>query len=625
MLTTQATADSTLVQRQVPARPGLPPAPATPSTPPGPQPPTAGQHTGRWWLAAGAVALGYFGLFAWQMHSGASAGRPDSPATWALAALLHLPYLLILTLLVFGLIERVGFFWRGRQPHAPGRLPADCPTVCVQLPMFNEHAVARRIIEAAAAMRWPRHRLSIQVLDDSTDADTRAMVLAVCSAVSERTGVRCIWVHRPQRTGYKAGALEFGRQDTEAEFIAIFDADFVPPPDYLERAIPHFYDASGAAQPGLALVQAQWGHLNDDESPLTAAQALWVDDHHSLQQSFRSANIGWVNFTGTAGVWRAAAIEAVGGWRSASLVEDCELSVRALLAGYRTRFVRQLAVPAELPQTLVAYRLQQKRWTQGWAQLQRLHLASLLFRFRTGAARKAFLLYVTCISWQWPLWLAWMAVLPFLMANGWWLGAFGPGPALLAYLAPPLLFALFAGVAATAQTRHGQGSHQASVMRRCARLLPYLVINTGMVPHHVCAFLEGLFGPMHAEFERTPKTASVTAAPDTAASGGPGGPAPAASTPASQSAGASHPKRPNRQNPQNSPNSATVRRRAYLGAEIAFCLAQLGWIAFFIHEGLTLGMVGATWVLGCIFVLRATPAWLDRSAGREAATVGQPS
>lgn len=557
--------------------PGAPLGPTPPTLPPPHQHADPGSQAVPWWLPAGLVAVVYAALFVHQIEIGAHRDGPDSWGGWATMVLLHTPYILILAMLVFGLVERVGFLWRGRRPHTPGRLPAQPPLVCVQLPMFNEQAVARRIIEAAAAMRWPRERLSIQVLDDSTDAATRTMVQQVCAEVRERTGVACTWIHRPRRTGYKAGALEHGRQETPAEFIAIFDSDFVPPPDYLERAIPHFYDAAGAPLPSLALVQAQWGHLNDDESFLTEAQALWVDDHHSLQQSWRSANIDFVNFTGTAGVWRASAIEAVGGWRSASLVEDCELSVRALLAGFRTRFVRQLAVPAELPQTLVAYRLQQKRWTQGWAQLQRLHLASLLWRYRTGGARKAFLVYVVCISWQWPLWMAWIAVLPFLIANGLWLGSFSTGLAVLAYLMPPLLFALFSGVLATAATRHGQGSNRGSFARRCARILPYLVINTGMVPHHVCAFVEGLFGPMHAEFERTPKTASVTA-----------GSAAAGVVP-----GAAAPKvRPK------------PGRVAYHATEAVFCAAQLGWVAFFVAEGMLLAVLGATWVLVCIVGLR---------------------
>ena len=533
----------------------------------------------RWWVPFGAVALAYASLFLYQLTQGSTPADFRSPGTWLTMTALHLPYLLILTFLVFGLVERIGFFWRGRTPHAKGCLPPSIPSVCIQLPMFNEQAVAERLIEAAAAIRWPRDRLSIQVLDDSTDAATRMMVRGLCARVEAQTGITCTWMHRTHRTGYKAGALEAGRRVTDAEYIAIFDADFVPPPDFLERAVPHFYANDGAAIPDLALVQAQWGHLNDDESLLTEAQALWVDDHHSLQQSWRSANIDFVNFTGTAGIWRATAIEGVGGWRSASLVEDCELSVRILFAGYRTRFIRELAVPAELPQTFAAYRLQQKRWTQGWAQLQRLHLWTLLSGYQTSGLRKAHLAYLMCISWQWPLWLLWIAMFPFLIANGLWLGSFGTTAALLAYLAPPLAFALFAGIAATAATNHGQGSTRGSFARRCARVLPYLVINAGMLPHHVCAFFEGLFGPLHAEFERTPKTANVTTT------------SPAASAAASRDA------RPGQARPGN-------RRSAYVATDTALLAAQAGWAVFFVAEGLLLAAAAAAWLAICVYGIR---------------------
>ena len=199
----------------------------------------------------------------------------------------------------------------------------------------------------------------MQVLDDSTDEDTRALVEDVCQRVRTSTGVDCYVRHRADRQGYKAGALEEGRRETDAEFLAIFDADFVPPEDFLVRTIPHFYGADRELDDGLALVQTQWGHLNHDESSLTMAQSLWVDDHHTLQMSWRSAKWQFVNFTGTAGVWRAAAIEAAGGWRAESLVEDCELSFRHLFAGYRTKFVKEIVVPAELPATYTAYKAQQ--------------------------------------------------------------------------------------------------------------------------------------------------------------------------------------------------------------------------------------------------------------------------
>lgn len=469
--------------------------------------------TSLWPFALAGVAYVWWALF-----TDLAAGAAETSVEWwrpALSAALHLPYVVILVFLTFGVVERVGFFVKGRTTPKPGRLPADAPTVCIQLPMYNERAVAGRIIEAAAAMRWPKHRLTIQVLDDSTDHATRVMVREICARIQAETGVTCSWIHRVNRSGYKAGALEAGRRQTDAEYLAIFDADFLPPPDFLQRAMPHFYDEAGAPHFDLALVQAQWGHLNDDQSFLTRAQALWVDDHHTLQQSFRSAAVGFVNFTGTAGVWRASAIETSGGWRSASLVEDCELSFRALFAGFRTRFVNDLVAPAELPQTFDAYRLQQKRWTQGWAQLQRLHLGALLFRYRTSLLRKAYLAYLTCISWQWPLWAGWITIFPFLIAHNMWVGSRDLGLALLFYLAPPLTFAGFAALVATVETKstyaRGGGRKASGVVQRLARVFPYLVVNAGMLPHHLCAFLEGLFGPMHVAFERTPKTSAVTA------------------------------------------------------------------------------------------------------------------
>lgn len=571
--------------------------PAAPSSPrPGLPQPSWAQRLG-WRVPLAVLGLLYVAMQAAHVAgmdlTAAPAPAPGDRASLSLdtalwMALLHLPYLLIL-LLLFGLVERLGFLWRAHRPPRPGVLPGDRPRVCVQLPMFNEDAVAERVIRAAAALQWPGDRLRIQVLDDSTDAAVRRHVQQVCADL-RRQGVDCVWVHRPRRTGYKAGALEHGRRETDAEFIAIFDADFLPPPDYLQRALPHFYDDQGRPLNDLALVQAQWGHLNDDESPLTAAQALWVDDHHSVQMAWRSRHLGWVNFTGTAGVWRASAIGAVGGWRSASLVEDCELSVRVLLAGWRTRFLRHVAVPAELPQTLAAYRLQQKRWTQGWAQLQRLHLGSLLWRFRTGAGRKAFLTYLVCISWQWPLWTLWIATLPFLIANGWWMGAFGTAPAVLAYLMPPLLFAALAGVLATLATRHGQGSNRGSTARRCARIVPFLALHTGMVPHHFCAFVEGLFGPLHAEFERTPKTASTTAGPAQAGAGGPP-PAESPSGPPAAAAVVRPPARP-------------AARRPYLVVEALFCGTQVVWMVHFAQHGLVWAGLGSAWVVGCVLMLR---------------------
>ena len=534
----------------------------------------------RWWMPQFAL----FGIAILLVIAAALSGAgPASPVRdgdwWTLTLLLHLPFALILLLVAGGLVERIGFFWRGRTPEAPGRLPETYPTVTVQLPMFNEHAVAQRVIEAAAAMTWPRDRFSIQVLDDSSDADTLALVESVSARVSESTDVRISVRHRTERDGYKAGALEEGRRETDAEFLAIFDADFLPPRDFLLQAIPHFHFPDGRSDDGLALVQAQWGHLNHDESALTRAQSLWVDDHHTLQMSWRSAMWQFVNFTGTAGVWRASAIEAAGGWRAASLVEDAELSFRQLFAGYRTKFVKEIVAPAELPATYTAYKAQQKRWTQGWVQVQRLHLGTLLFRFRSAWPRRLHLLYHMCIGWQWPAWAIWITILPFMMLTGHWFGTVGPAVGMAVYLVPSALWIGVAASAASMETKHTYPGAitPSSVLARLRRVIPYLAISTGMLPHQVSAFAEGLFGPMHSEFERTPKAASVTNG---------------SVSPASRAAAPSTRK----------PDAVKVHW-PYVLTELAFVAYQIAWIVVFAGQGMWFAALGAAYLGACVVAL----------------------
>ena len=526
-------------------------------------------RTSRWWMPGLALALVATAIFtAAAATTGSGLIARGGAAWWALTAVLHVPLLLIFAFLAGGLIERFGFYFRGRAPSIPGRLPRRHPTVCVQLPMFNEHDVAQRVIEAAARMRWPADRLSIQVLDDSTDHDTRVLVDRTCAAVRAATGIDCRVLHRTDRQGYKAGALEAGRRMTGAEFIAIFDADFVPPADFLELALPHFYGPDGSLDAGLALVQAQWGHLNADESALTRSQSLWVDDHHTLQMSWRSAMWQFVNFTGTAGVWRAAAVEAAGGWRAASLVEDCELSFRHLFAGYRTKFVKEIVAPAELPATFTAYKAQQKRWTQGWVQLQRLHLRTLLFEHRCSPVRRLAFAYHMCISWQWPIWALWMTMLPALIFTGLWFGAYGAGAGAAVYVLPTLLWLVAATTIASLETKHTYPERLGarSLGRRVGRVVPYVVINTGMLPHQFSAFAQGLFGAMHSEFERTPKAASVTGAPRSDAQ---------------------------RRYPVNV-------HWPYVLAEAFFIAHQAAWTVLFLAEGMLLAAAGTAYVGVCV-------------------------
>lgn len=525
-----------------------------------------------WWVASLVFGGAMLVLAAAAFAVGDGAPGRGTPLWWSLTALAHAPLLLIWCFLLGGLIERLGYFRQGRTPREAGPLPAWLPRICVQLPMFNEHEVAARAIRAAGALHWPVDRLEIQVLDDSTDPEARAIVDEACAAVAA-TGVRCAVVRREVRTGYKAGALEEGRHLTDAEFIAIFDADFVPPEDHLMRSIAHFYRPDGDQDRSLALVQTQWGHLNHDASALTRAQSLWVDDHHTLQMSWRSAKWGFVNFTGTAGIWRASSIEEVGGWRAASLVEDCELSFRHLFAGYRTAFVKEIVAPAELPATYTAYKAQQKRWTQGWAQVQRLHLATLLTGYHTPLPRRIHLLYHLVISWQWPVWALSTMLLPALIYLGLWFGAFGIGAGVAVYVVPPLVWLATSAILASRETLHTYPEHPRGreLARRIARVVPYAVISTGMLPHQFSAFVEGMVGPMHSEFERTPKTAAIATA-------------------------------------ESGSGAGAVRHRRhrvrvhwpYVLAESFFVAYQLTWAAVFVLADLVWPAVGAAVLAACV-------------------------
>ncbi len=554
----------------------------------------------RWWMPQ----LGAFGvavwLFAYAATRDAGSGwfAVHSAGWWVLTATLHLPYFVIAFFLAGGLVERLGFFWRGRVPEQPGRLPAVTPTVCVQLPMFNEHAVAQRVIEAAAAMTWPADRFSVQVLDDSTDDDTRALVEEVCANIRASTGVHCYVRHRVDRRGFKAGALEEGRRETDAEFLVIFDSDFLPPQDFLLNAIPHFFLPNGQPDTGLALVQAQWGHLNHDESALTLAQSLWVDDHHTLQMSWRSAMWQFVNFTGTAGVWRASAIEAAGGWHAASLVEDCELSFRHLFAGYRTKFVKEIVAPAELPATYTAYKAQQKRWTQGWVQLQKLHLSTLLFRYRCSGLRRLHLLYHMCIAWQWPAWAVWITMLPFMIYTDHWFGSFGAAVGVLLYVLPSALWIAVAATVASIETKHTYPGRitPRGVLGHFGRVVPYLIINTGMLPHQFSAFSEGLFGPLHSEFERTPKAATVTTRPTVGEpgegvepAGAPGRPNAAIELPAGA--------------PTATKTDSVKVHWPYVLTEAGFVAHQVAWMVLFAANGLAWCALSAAYMAACVLTL----------------------
>lgn len=246
----------------------------------------------------------------------------------------------------------------------------DFPKVTVQLPIYNERYVARRLIDSVCQLEYPHSNLEIQVLDDSTDDTVQICKETVQDYVEK--GISIAYIHRPQRTGFKAGALQEGLQTATGEFVAIFDADFIPPTDFLARSLPYFSTKE------IGMVQTRWGHLNDEYSSLTQAQALSIDAHFAIEQKAKSYSELFMNFNGTAGVWRKQCIEESGGWSHDTLTEDLDLSYRAQLAGWRFVFDASTDVPAELPANMAAVKAQQHRWAKGSIQTARKLLPRIL-------------------------------------------------------------------------------------------------------------------------------------------------------------------------------------------------------------------------------------------------------
>jgi len=273
-------------------------------------------------------------------------------------------YIAVLTALcIYGLHRYflVLTFYRVRHKDPqPARRFDELPPVTVQLPMYNERYVAQRIIERACQIEYPRDKLEIQVLDDSTDETTEIARQTV--ARMRAAGHNIVYLHRDDRTGYKAGALEAGTRLATGEFILIFDADFLPPPNILLETIHFFTDER------VAMVQTRWDHLNRQTSLLTAVQAVMLDGHFVIEHTARNRSGRYMSFNGTAGLWRKAAIADAGGWQHDTLTEDLDLSYRAQLRGWKFVFLPHLTSPAELPPEMNAFKAQQHRWTKGGAQ-----------------------------------------------------------------------------------------------------------------------------------------------------------------------------------------------------------------------------------------------------------------
>ncbi len=376
----------------------------------------------------------------------------------------------------------------GRQP--PVRAAShDLPRVTVQLPLFNELFVAERLIDAVARMRYPRERFDVQVLDDSTD-ETSAVVAHAVERWRAR-GIAIRHIRRPSRDGFKAGALRDGLRTAVGELIALFDADFMPPADFLERAVAPFAD------PSVGMVQARWGHANRNQSLLTRAQALLLDAHFVLEHGGRNRGGCFFNFNGAAGVWRRAAIDAAGGWQADTLTEDLDLSYRAQLAGWRFVFLPDVVAPAELPVEMNAFKLQQHRWAKGSMQACRKLLRSVLRARLPWRVRLEAALHLTAnVNYLLVLALA-LLVVPAIAART------GPGgdPSTLWIDA-----ACFAAAAVSVSTFYGVSQRELGG-RWWTRLrdLPVVIaLGLGLSVNNALAVIEALTRPT-GEFRRTPK------------------------------------------------------------------------------------------------------------------------
>lgn len=366
--------------------------------------------------------------------------------------------------------------------------------VTTQIPIYNEADVATRVIEAVAAMDYPRDKHAIQVLDDSTD-ETRLLVDRTVRRLREQ-GVDIEVVRRENRTGFKAGALKAGLPRCRHPLVAIFDADFVPPKDFLRRASPLL-----ARDAKLACIQGRWAHLNQDESWLTKAQSVALDAHFAVEQGARAWNGLMMNFNGTAGIWRKAAIEdpAVGGWSSDTITEDLDLSYRVQLAGWRIDYCLELACPAELPSGINSLKAQQRRWATGGVQTG-IKLLPMIWRSPVGLAHKLeATMHLTHYSvYIWTLLVALLARPMLAMVDPlpyWWCFVFGWTMMIFTVMASPIVYGY---------ARYHLGGGLSGVRTMPAMLL----LGTGLSINNALAVIRGLY-TRGGEFVRTPKSGST--------------------------------------------------------------------------------------------------------------------
>ena len=362
------------------------------------------------------------------------------------------------------------------------------PTITIQLPIYNEKYVATRLVDAVCAQDYPKEKMRIMILDDSDDDTVNMMHQTVLKYQSQ--GFDISHVRRGTREGYKAGALKHAMKSTTSDFVAIFDADFIPPEWYLKKAIPHFTNSK------IGLIQCRWGHVNENYSALTQAQALNLDFHFLIEQKAKSNSHLFMNFNGTAGIWRKECIDDAGGWHTATLVEDLDLSYRAQMKGWKCLFLPDIVVDAELPVQMNGAKRQQFRWAKGSIQCAIKLLGSILLKRKItfDAKLQAFIQLTRHIVF--PLMLIQFITLPILLASevNLYIVSFLPAVTLATYLAM--------GPGAYLLVIHKMYKKN---WKAHAKALPYLLVySIGMSVNNTVAVFDGVIGKKN-EFLRTPK------------------------------------------------------------------------------------------------------------------------
>ena len=367
------------------------------------------------------------------------------------------------------------------------------PTVTIQLPIYNERYVAKRLVDAVCHMDYPKDKMRIMVCDDSDDETVKLLEDVVDDY--KKQGFQIEHVRRGTRSGYKAGALKYAMKTTDTDLVAIFDADFIPPTWFLKKTIPHF------ATSNIGLLQCRWGHLNENYSTITQVQALSIDFHFLVEQKAKSNSHLFMNFNGTAGIWRRECIEDAGGWHTATLVEDLDLSYRAQMKGWKCLFLPDIVVDAELPAQMNGAKRQQFRWAKGSIQCAIKLLSDVALKRRVAIEAKiqAFIQLTRHIVY--PLVLIQFLSLPVLLAAQMNLYVIS--------VLPALTIATYLAMGPGAYIIVIQGMYAKSWKSK-AKLLPALLVyNAGMSVNNTVAVFDAVLGKKN-EFHRTPKYGIIT-------------------------------------------------------------------------------------------------------------------